>query len=106
MTARLPTPPAVELHIDEVTLDGFSAADGRAIAAAMERELARLLSGPDAPLGGARRSLSLERLDAGALHLPAGAKPGQIGVAAARAISRSLGAVARGGAPNAKGPGR
>jgi hypothetical protein len=98
---------SIELHIDELALEGFSAADGRAIAAAMERELARLLAGPNAPLAGARRSLSLDRLDAGELTLPPRAKPAQIGVAAARAVSRSLGLFARGGgAPSPKGGGR
>lgn len=37
-------PSAIELHIDELVLDGFAHADRHSIAYAFERELARLLS--------------------------------------------------------------
>ncbi|WOJ90446.1 hypothetical protein RZS28_03885 [Methylocapsa polymorpha] len=59
-------PPLYEFRIDELVLEGFSPGERHAIAAAMERELTRLLSAADAPFAAAgARSLSVGSLDAG-----------------------------------------
>jgi hypothetical protein len=84
--------PIYELEIDELVLEGFEPGERHAIAAAMERELTRLLSAGDAPLGAVRADgLSVESLDAGVFSLAVEARASAVGVAAARAVNRSLG---------------
>ncbi len=89
--------PSYDLRIDELVLDGFPPAERHAIAAAMERELTRLLTGPDAPFAaaGGSGSIGADRLDA-VVTLATGASSRNIGVEAARAIGRNLGALANG----------
>ena len=55
MRHRAPPPasPSFDLKIDELVLDGFPPGERFAIAAAFERELTRILSGPAAPFGAA-----------------------------------------------------
>ncbi|MBI1868062.1 MAG: hypothetical protein HYS06_07195 [Methylocystis sp.] len=106
MSAREQGPPRYELRIDELVLEGFAPGDRRAVAAAMESELTRLLSGPDAPFTAVgARGFSVDSLNAGAFSIAAGASPAAVGVAAARAVGRSLGALSRGGLSAGKGSG-
>ena len=92
--------PTCSLRIDTLVLRGFRApVDRYAVAAAMERELARLLGEADAQAALA----SLPRRDASGLHagsfsVARDATPESVGVEAARAVWRSLGTPGRAGA--------
>jgi len=88
-------PAALHLHIETLVLDGFPAADGRAIRAAIESELTRLFAAGGVPdgLGQAR---SIGRLDGGSFSLPQesgvqGSAPrigGEVAAAIYRGVSR------------------
>jgi hypothetical protein len=68
----------VELHIEELILHGFPARDRHRIAAALERELSRLIAQGDlAHLPG--KSIQLDHLDAGSFRLDPAAQPSHIG---------------------------
>jgi hypothetical protein len=97
MYAREQRPPLYELRINELVLEGFAPGERHAIAAAMERELTRLLSAADAPFATAgARGLSVDSLDAGVFSVADGASPATVGVAAARAVNGSLGTLTAG----------
>jgi hypothetical protein len=57
----------IELHVDELVLDGFDAADARGLGAALEAELVRLLTGGGLPQLQDDRTLGI--VDAGAVPL-------------------------------------
>ena len=82
--------PAVELHIDELALHGFAPADRYRIGAAVEHELASLLTERGLP-----PSLGLigelARLDGGAFELAPGMPAEAIGARIARAIYAAVG---------------
>ncbi len=80
----------VELHIEELVLHGFSAADRQRIGAAVERELARLLAERGVPPSLAR-SGDLGRLDTGSLNIANGDRPEGIGIKLAQTIYGELG---------------
>jgi hypothetical protein len=82
---------SVDLHIDELRLDGFRAGDKYLIAEALQTELAHLLGqgGMTEILG---QSNSVDRLDAGAIRVSAESRPGAVGREIARNIHRSLAA--------------
>lgn len=76
------TPPTdaftLKLHIEELILHGFADRDRQLIGAAIEQELARLLTeaGPkNLPV----RSLELGRVDAGSVHLGPDTQPHVVG---------------------------
>lgn len=76
------------IHVDELVLEGFSSAEAHRVAAAVERELARLLAEQDLPAVWTRSS-EIQRLDAGRVQLrPSGAE--QAGVRIARALDQSF----------------
>lgn len=84
-------PRAIEVHIDELVLHGFSGVDGPSIGAAVERELARLLGAeglPEALAGGGARAV----VDAGSFERGPRQTPSAVGGAVARAV---YGGVAR-----------
>ena len=92
-----------DLRIDELVLDGFPPGERFAIAAAFERELTRILSGPAAPFaaaGGPRR-MDAGRMDAGRIILAPGGTARTTGIEAARAVGRNLGRMS--GTPSAGG---
>jgi len=94
--------PSCDLRIDELVLEGFPPSARYAIAAAMEQELTRLLTGPDAPIAATaglngRGNTSADRLDGGVISLAPDASPQSIGIGAARAISHNLGLLVTGG---------
>ncbi|MGH6949804.1 MAG: hypothetical protein ACREH4_02965 [Vitreimonas sp.] len=103
------TPPTCDLRIDELVLEGFPPNARYAIAAALEQELTRLLTGPDAAIAATagsngRGSMSADRLDGGVITLAPNASPQSIGIEAARAVSRNLGLlITGGGAPSPGG---
>jgi len=75
----------VELHIEELVLDGFVAAERLTISDAVERELARLFSERGTP---SQLSLGAEiaQLDGGAFEVAQGSKPERIGSQVAQAL--------------------
>lgn len=78
----------VHLHIDSLVLHGVAHEDRRAVAAAIERELARRLAVPG--VAGELASLGhVDRLPAARVEL-GGSKPADIGGAAGRGIARTL----------------
>jgi hypothetical protein len=81
--------PEIELHIDELVLDGFAHADRYRIGDMFERELSRLLSEGGVPSslveGGVRA-----HLDAGACQVAAGSTPEQFGAQVAQAVYGGL----------------
>jgi hypothetical protein len=90
MSAVRRAPRAVELHIEELILHGFSGADRYRIGAAFERELARLLA--EGAMPAALTSAGhIESLDAGSFPRSPHATPASIGGQAARAVYGGLG---------------
>lgn len=80
---------AVELHIEELVLQGFAPGNRHRIASTVQSELTRLLS--EGNLAGFRQNPpTLARLDAGAFRVEAGAKPQAAGTEIARAVFRGL----------------
>jgi hypothetical protein len=83
------SPSTIELHIEELILDGFAPRDRYAIAEAIERELTRLFAEP----GMARPSMeprAMARLDGGSINVRPGANPETIGAQLAQAIHRRV----------------
>ena len=91
----------IQLHIEELLLDGFDPRDRRRIADALERELARLFrvsdlkqfSGQGAVVSGqsmVSRSRPQESLDGGTVALPIGAPARSTGTQIAGAVHRAL----------------
>jgi hypothetical protein len=99
-TAGKSSPSALELHIEELVLTGFSSADRFHIADSVERELARLLVESGIP-GLEESSVALEGLDAGKFKVAPGARAHVIGRQAAQAVHRQLSSQ-RGNATEAK----
>jgi hypothetical protein len=78
-------PRAIEVHIDELVLHGFSSVDGPTIGAAVERELARLFGTEGVPqtlAGGGARGV----VDAGSIPCGQQQTPSATGAAVARAV--------------------
>jgi hypothetical protein len=89
---------ALDLRIDELVLHGFRPADRYEVAAAIERELARLFAGgaPPALFDGARPTGDI---DGGSFAVPHGASAADVGAEVARAIHRSLAGAGAAGEP-------
>jgi hypothetical protein len=78
-------PRAIEVHIEELVLDGFARRDRLAIADAVEAELTRLIAeGGVGALG--ERQASVERVQAGSFRAEAGARGAAIGAETAKAV--------------------
>jgi hypothetical protein len=77
----------LELHIEELILEGFSPADRYRIADALERELSALLAA--APVA-FERGERVAALDGGACEIEAGAAPQTIGAQIARTLHGGL----------------
>jgi len=89
----------IQLHIEELLLDGFDPRDRHRIADALERELARLfrsgqwpvISGQSSALRSrSHRDVAQESLDAGAVVLPNGAPARNTGTQIAGALHSAL----------------
>ncbi len=85
----LPARHSVEVHIEELVLHGFAPGDRRRIAGAVEQELTRLIGEGGLPES-FENPLVLERLNAGAFHVPAAAKAQATGTEIAKAVYRSF----------------
>jgi hypothetical protein len=79
----------VDLHIEELVLHGFAARDRGRIAAAVESELARLLSA-ERMQSLLANPVDLGNLKVGVFEVKAGAKPQEAGTQIARAVFRGL----------------
>lgn len=82
-------PPAVEVHVEELVLHGFAPGDRAGIAAAVERELARLLARDGVPEAW-RRPGERERLDGGAFRHTPDAPRRRTGAAVAREVWKAV----------------
>ena len=76
---------AVELHIDELILDGFAPGDHDLIGGAVGRELARLLAVQGVPPGLAQ-GRDVAWLDGGAFEVTPGSTGETIGAGVAKAL--------------------
>ena len=81
--------PSVELHIEELVLNGFKSPDRRRIAGAIQSELTRLLGQAEARQVLAGRG-SIDSLNAGSIRAPANARPEVIGAQVAQAVFRGI----------------
>jgi hypothetical protein len=81
-------PGAIKLHINELVLHGFEAADRARIGAALEKELARLLAAVDPEALASAGHVA--RLDGGAFEMPAHAVPEVAGTRLARNVYDGL----------------
>lgn len=88
--ARSAVAPDIELHIEELVLEGFSPAERHRIADALESELRRRLAGPEFAPSSPGAGATVDALDAGKFALPHGASAGRIGAQTARAVFRAL----------------
>ena len=82
-------PHAVELHIEELVLHGYTPSEARRVGAALQDELGRLLAGRDLPKSLAA-SAELPEIDAGQVRHPTSVGPEATGVDIARAIHGGL----------------
>jgi hypothetical protein len=84
-----PEPAPVELHIEELVLDGFPNFDRFQIGDAVEQEIARLFAGKR-PAGFPRQGAGMGRIDGGAFQVAPGSKERDIGIQVARSVFQSL----------------
>jgi len=80
---------SVEVHVEELVLQGFAPSDRYHIGEAMERELARLFAKQPAPPLLAQGS-EVILLDGGTFEVAPGAKPEAIGTQVAQAVYGGL----------------
>jgi hypothetical protein len=81
--------PDIELHIEELVLEGFAPHERHRVAAAVEQHLARLLAERDTPALLARGG-EVARLDGGSFNVARPSRPESAGEAVARAVSRGF----------------
>ncbi len=82
-------PKSVELHIEELVLDGFSPGDHHGISESVERELSRMFTEQGSPQL-MEQSGEIERLQVGKFDIKEGSRDDAIGVQVARAIYGGL----------------
>ena len=78
--------PRIDVHVEELVLDGFDRHDGDAVARALEAELARLL-GDRVP-----QLRSVDSVDGGSVEAPARGGEAALGASVARGVYGGLGA--------------
>jgi hypothetical protein len=79
--------PRIDVHIEELVFHGIPPADRRAIREAIQREIARGLRAPGAPL---TRDRSIERIDGGRVTWGGASAPQALGAQVARAVAGGL----------------
>jgi len=72
-------PAAIELHVEELVLEGFAPAERHAVADAFERELSRLLAERGLPAAQVAAGGATFDVDAGSVRLTTGTRPGAAG---------------------------
>lgn len=80
----------IEIHIDELVLEGVAPGDRHRVAEAVAHELARLTADRGLP-SAATRSHTVDRVDAGALPAGRHGQPGALGTQIALAVHEGLG---------------
>jgi hypothetical protein len=81
-------PRSIEVHIDEIALHGFQAADRHEIGDAVQVELTGLLATEEVAQS-INRSKSIERLDGGSI-MPRALDPRHLGEGIAQSVSEGL----------------
>jgi hypothetical protein len=81
--------PSVELHIDELLLDGFGTVEGTSIGETFRDELMRLFERHGFPPT-LMEAGQIERLDAGGFQVRPGAPPRRVGVDVASAVFEGM----------------
>jgi len=79
----------VELHIDELVLEGFSAGDRYRIGEALERELTRLFEEKGVP-GSFTSGKEIDRINGGSFQVAPGARAERVGTQVAGAVYGGL----------------
>ena len=79
----------LELEIEEIVLEGYSSADRRAVARAVERELARLFAAEGVPPSLSRRG-EVPHIDAGGFEAASEDGAEKLGAQVARSIYGGL----------------
>ncbi len=79
----------IELHIQELLLQGFARGDRFCIVESMKNELARLLAENGLP-GSFSEGFDLPSLDGGSFTVGAGERPESVGAAIGQAIYRGM----------------
>jgi len=88
--STLKSQPSIELHIDELVLDGFASGDRYVIGDAIEQELARLLGQRSVPMS-LRSENATDEIKGQTFIAPHNAKPHAMGRRIARAIYQGFG---------------
>ena len=81
--------PNIELHIEELMLDGFAPGDRHRIGEAVQQELARLFGEQGVPPSLAQGG-AIARLDGGAFNITPGSQPEAIGNQVSQAVFGGL----------------
>lgn len=81
--------PPVRIHIDELVLHGFDPGERHRIAAAVQKELARLIRNEGAPASAGVAS-SVDSLNAGVIRIPPGSTARAAGVRIGASIYQGL----------------
>jgi hypothetical protein len=84
-----PLPPSLNLHIEQLTLHGFSTLDRDRIGAVIQSELARLFAEQGIPRS-VMQSGAIHQLDGSTFEMAAGTPPRIIGAQIAQAIYQGL----------------
>lgn len=82
-------PKSIELHIEELVLEGFEQVDRHGIAEAVEQELTRLFTEKGIPPSLADGG-KINRLDGGAFQIEPDSRPETIGTRVAQAVYGGL----------------
>lgn len=86
--------PNVELHIEELLLEGFAPHERHLVAAALEQHLALLLAQQFSDGAGTpalfARGAHVARIDAGTFQMPAGTRPERAGEQIALAVHKGI----------------
>lgn len=85
----------IEIHIDELVLDGFGSGDRHRIGEAVEHELNRVLSQRGAGWPDARTS-TVTRVDGGSFTMPATGHPNAVGREIGGAVGKAVAGVVNG----------
>jgi len=85
--ARDAQPSAMQVHIEELVLEGFDARDRYRIAEGLEQELAQVFAEHGAPPG-ISKPARIERFDAGEFQVAPGTAPEAVGAQVAQTLFR------------------
>ncbi len=84
-------PRAVEVHIEELMLEGVAPGECHRISEAVQRELSRLLARKDGLPAAWGQEVRVDRIEAGVIKLSRETSRQALGLQVARAVHRGLG---------------